>query len=89
MAAREFHNAPSGHVDPQDTPCAMGLASLACMVARTTATILALPSRSEKRRVHFIRTPLRLVDKLELELREVFGWHPRGSPAPGIQAGDV
>jgi hypothetical protein len=37
---------------------------------------------------HFI-APLRLVDKLELELREVVGWHPRGSPAPGIRAGDV
>ncbi len=24
--------------------------------------------------------PWRLVDQLELEWREVFGWHPRGSP---------
>ena len=37
---------------------------------------------------HFV-APLRLVDQLELELREVVGWHPRGSPAPGIRAGDV
>ena len=37
---------------------------------------------------HFI-APLRLVDKLELELREVVGWHPRGSPVPGMRAGDV
>jgi hypothetical protein len=34
----------------------MGLASLWCMVALNTATILALRSRSEKRRVHFITT---------------------------------
>jgi hypothetical protein len=39
--------------------------------------------KEDHRPDHFI-APLRLVDKLELELREVFGWHPRGSPALNI-----
>jgi hypothetical protein len=37
----------------------------------------------------YVVAPLRLVYELELLLREVFGWHPRGCPAPGIRAGDV
>ena len=36
--------------------CAMGLASLRCMVALTTTTMLALHSRAEQRQVHGIPT---------------------------------
>jgi hypothetical protein len=45
-------------------------------------------SKEDHRTDHFV-APLRLVHKLELQLRDVFGWHPRGSPALSIQAGDL
>jgi hypothetical protein len=39
-------------------------------------------------RMHLI-APLGLVHTWELHLCEVFSWHPRGSPALGIEAGDL